>query len=121
MNLPKELEDAALVDGCGYYRTFVKIIIPSVKTAIITVFLFSVVWYYNDVYFAQMYFDSTLTISTALSGFQSALSIEFRGDTVLKSAILQAGSLLSILPMMIIYIIFHRFFVEGIERSGIVG
>ena len=121
MNLPRELEDAALVDGCGYYMTFVRIILPSVRTAIITVFLFSVVWYYNDVYFTDMYFDTTVTISRALAGLQSSLSIDFRGDTIMKSAILQSGSLLSIVPVLSIYIVFHRFFVEGIERSGIVG
>ena len=121
MNLPRELEDAALVDGCGHYMTFIRIILPSVRTATLTVFLFSFVWYYNDVYFTGMYFDHTLLITSALSGFQAVLATDSLLDPIMQSVVLQAGSLLSILPVMIIYIIFHRYFVEGVERSGIVG
>ncbi len=120
-NLPKELEEAALVDGCSYYKTFLSIILPSVRVAVITVFLFSLVWYWNDVTYSNMYFYDTKTIPMALSGLSNRLNIDYLADPVSMSVILQAGSICSIVPVLIVYIIFHRFFTEGIERSGIVG
>lgn len=124
-NLPHEIEDAAFVDGCGYYRSFWKIIIPSSKPAFLTVFLFSLVWYWNDYYTTTMYFTNTRTITTALARLSAAIiQADPNGignDIYLVSTRNMAGCLLAILPMLIIYIIFHRFFTEGIERTGIVG
>jgi len=124
-NLPKELEDAALVDGCGAYKTYFKIIIPCAKPAFLTVFLFSVVWYWNDYYNTVMYFTNTQTVTTALARLSAAmLSADPNGvikDVYLMSARNQAACLLTLLPMLLIYIVFHRFFTEGVERTGIVG
>lgn len=124
-NLPREIEDAALVDGCGIYKTYLKIIIPSARPAFLTVFLFSIVWYWNDYYFATMYFKNIKTVTTALDGLTSALRLDNAGgivmDSYLVSTVNQAGCLLAILPVLLVYIIFHRFFTEGIERTGIVG
>ncbi len=116
-NLPKELEDAAYIDGCGYYRTFFKIIIPSVRTIVMTVFLFSLVWYWNDYFITSMYMNKN-TVSIALAVL-SEIAINI--DQYLKPTLMQAGSLLIMAPLLIIYIVFERFFTEGIERTGIVG
>ena len=125
-NLPKELEDAAYVDGCGYYTTFVRLIIPNAKTVITTVFLFSMVWYWGDYYYTKMYFTNFQTVTTALSNLSFAIS-QYGDDATYGSLsynvslLNQSGCLLAVFPMLILYIIFQRQFVDGLERSGIVG
>ncbi|MBQ5841252.1 MAG: carbohydrate ABC transporter permease, partial [Clostridia bacterium] len=53
--LPKELEDAAYVDGCGSFKTFAYIVIPNMAAVLLTVFVFSIVWYWTDFYYASMF------------------------------------------------------------------
>ena len=126
INLPHELEDAAYIDGCGHIQTFVRIIIPNAGVAFLTVFLFSLVFYWNDYYNVSMYFSKTQTVSTALSNLSSAFSMDsafeaIRADPYLKATRMQAGCLLSIMPLLLIYMVLQRYFVTGLERSGIVG
>ncbi|MHB1452602.1 MAG: carbohydrate ABC transporter permease [Saccharofermentanales bacterium] len=116
-NLPKDLEDAAYIDGCGYYRTFLKIILPNAKTVMLTVFLFSLVWYWNDYFVTSMYIN-TNTVSTALA-ILAGVAINI--DAYMSPSLLQSGCLLVMLPLLLIYLCFERFFTEGIERTGIVG
>lgn len=124
-NLPKELEDAAQIDGCGYFKTFVKIIVPNAKPALLTVFLFSVVWYWSDYYYAMMYFNKTKTVTVALSQLMSSMAgtLDYAtfSNPYYQSLIQQSACLLALFPLLILYIAFQRHFVEGVERSGIVG
>lgn len=124
-NLPKELEDAAQIDGCGYFSTFVRLIVPNAKPAIITVFLFSMVWYWSDYYYAMMYFNSMKTVTVSLEQLMSSMAgtLDYAtfSNPYYQSLVQQSAVLLSILPLLIIYILFQRHFVEGVERSGIVG
>lgn len=122
--LPKELEDAAYIDGCGPIRTFIQIMIPLSSAAFITVFLFSFVWYWNDYYFAGMFFSNIGTVSVRLTGLSSLLgasqaSVSYDPYSVIT--FMQAGCLLTIAPPLVIYIIFQKFFTSSIERTGIVG
>lgn len=117
-NLPKELEEAAYIDGCGYYSTFLRIVLPNSRTSVLTVFLFSVVWYWNDYFQASMYFFNMNTHSTMLARLADQ-AINF--DSTTASVRLQACCLLVILPMLLLFLCFERFFTQGLERSGIVG
>lgn len=117
-NLPLELEEAAYIDGCGYYSTFLRIVLPNSRTSILTVFLFSMVWYWNDYFQANMYFFNMNTHSTMLARLSNQ-AINF--DSITSSVRLQACCLLVILPMLILFLCFERFFTQGLERSGIVG
>lgn len=124
--LPKELEDAAYIDGCGFVKTFLRVIAPNARGAFLTVFLFSVVWYWNDYYFTTMYFTHTHTVSTALASLPSLLSLqkgmtEILNDAYLIVTRLQAGCLLTILPILVLYVFLQKYFTEGLERSGLVG
>lgn len=122
--LPKELEDAAYIDGCGPIRTFIQIMIPLSSAAFITVFLFSFVWYWNDYYVSGMFFSNIGTVSVRLSGLSSLLSMSQASvsyDPYSVITYMQAGCLLTIAPPLIIYIIFQRFFTQSIEKTGIVG
>lgn len=125
--LPRELEDAAYIDGCGPLRTFVQVMVPNASAAFLTVFLFSVVWYWNDYYVSASFFTDTRTISLMLRNLDTELKqrlfdtvsaeISPREQIVWK----EAGCLISITPLLILYVCLQKHFIEGIERSGIVG
>lgn len=123
-NLPKDLEDASYIDGCGPFGTFLKIMLPNAGSAMIIVLLFSLVWYWNDTYFAGMFLDGYKTISLALETLRSNLSVMIPGiqaDPFTISCYMQAGVILAILPLLVFYIIMQRYFTESIARTGLVG
>lgn len=125
-NLPKELEDAAYLDGCGPFRTFVQIIIPNAASAFLTVFLFSIVFYWNDYYVSSTFFKNNSTIALMLKNLHTLLSLELFNnvsDIPPREQIIwmEAGCLLSVTPLLIIYIFLQKYFTEGIARSGLTG
>ncbi len=124
--LPKELEDAAYLDGCGPLRTFVQIMVPNAASSFLTVFLFSVVWYWNDYYVSSVFFNNNQTIALMLKNLSTQLSQKlFATSTTpdVRQIIvwLEAGCLLSITPILVMYVCLQKYFTEGIERSGLVG
>ncbi len=124
--LPKELEDAAYLDGCGPFETFVKVMVPNASNSFLTVFIFSVVWYWNDSYVSGMFFTKSNTIALQVSNLYETISSYFNGGTPTGIAAdwlvwIESGCLLSILPILIMYIFLQKNFIEGVERSGIVG
>lgn len=123
-NMPADLEDAAYIDGCGPFKTFIRIMVPNAGASVIIVFLFSMVWYWNDTFFAGMYLERMQTISVALESLRSNLSVMIPGiqaDMFTISAYMQAGVVLTITPILIIYIIMQKYFTESIARTGLVG
>ncbi len=124
--MPKDLEEAAMIDGCGALRTFVQVMLPLAKSAFITVLLFSFVWHWNDYVQAAMYFNDNQPISVMLNQMQSLLQDAKLFNVVTNTpdeirTYLQAGCLLTILPPLVLYVFTQRFFTESIERTGIVG
>ncbi len=125
--LPKELEDAAYLDGCGAFKTFVTIMVPNASSSFLTVFLFSVVWYWNDYYVSSTFFTQNSTIALMLKNLSTQLSITlFNSATVQVSAReqiiwMEAGCLLAVTPLLVMYAFLQKHFTEGIERSGLVG
>lgn len=125
--LPRELEDAACIDGCGPFMTFVRVMIPNAASAFLTVFLFSVVWYWNDYYVSTAFFTDTRTVATVLYDLDSRLSRALYGDARIRPSARElivwkeAGCLMSILPILIMYVFLQKHFTEGIERSGLAG
>jgi len=122
--MSKELEEAAYVDGASPFQTYLRIFIPNSIPAIVTVFLFSVVWHWNDVFEPSVFigdFDK-YTLSLNLANIRSIIT----GGTQIFDPLLilppqYAGAILVILPMLIFYIFTQRFFVESVERTGIIG
>lgn len=120
--MSKELEDAAYIDGCGALKTFLSVILPNASGALLTVFLFSVVWHWNDYYNAAMYLTNTRTLAVALSSLRQDLqTLSIQGDPYQLVTRLQTGSLLTVLPLLVMYTALQRYFTESIERTGIVG
>jgi multiple sugar transport system permease protein len=127
--LPKELEDAAYLDGCGPLATFLRIMVPNAFVSFLTVFIFSVVWYWNDTYITGMLIGGEgATISIAINGqnLWEIVATYLHGDSRNYVAaqfivFVQAGALMAITPILIMYLFLQKHFVEGVERSGIVG
>ena len=122
--MPRELEEAAYMDGCGYMSTFLRIMVPSAVSAFVTCFLFSFVWNWNDYQISSMLMETKKTLSSALLSLRSVLlNSEITGeqpDVTRVLVDLQAGSLLVVTPVLALYLVLQRFFVESIERTGLV-
>lgn len=116
--MPKELEEAAWIDGANPLKTFLRVIIPSSKVAITTVTIFSLIWHYNDYYLSAMYFTEKYPLAVSLSFIASNSAIA--GSDYAK-VLQMAGSLLFILPMLILYMILQKRFIQNIDQVGIVG
>ncbi len=112
--IPSALEEAAVVDGCGFFRRFFQIILPNCKPALFTIGIFSFIWSWDDFLSQLIYLDSTskFTVSLALRMFNDNSSTIAWGE-------LFAMSILSLLPMLIVFACAQKYFVEGISTSGL--
>ncbi|MDD6199743.1 MAG: carbohydrate ABC transporter permease [Firmicutes bacterium] len=124
--LPKELQEAASIDGCGAFRTFLKIIVPTAKNINIAVLLLAIVWNWNDYYTPSMFIRTKDTIATAMAGFQRNLENLHNmglgvGTIQTAQTQIQAACLIAIVPLVILYIFLQKRFSEGIENSGLTG
>ena len=121
--LPREIEEAALVDGAGTAYTYVRIILPNAAPAVVTVAVFSMVWQYNDTFFSSLFnIDADIVISRCLATLQGTIGGAMKiNDPNIQKLYLNAGIVLIILPILIVYLVLQKQFVEGVERSGIVG
>ena len=117
-SLPRELEEAAWIDGAGSVRTFTSIIVPSSGSAVLTVSIFSILWHWNDYYQSSMYIENGKTLNLALDRMTSALKELDQKNT---PNLQMSACFLVILPVLILYMIAQRWFIRSIERSGIVG
>jgi len=115
LTLPVELEEAAVIDGCGYLRRFFQIILPLSKPALATLGIFTIMAQWNDFLYPMIFINSdhnrTLTLGLAI----------FRGDADVQWNLLMAATTLASLPMVLAFLSAQRFFVEGIAMTGIKG
>lgn len=124
--MPKDLEEAAKIDGCGVLKTFLRIIVPLAVPAFITVCLFSFIWHWNEYYSSSMYFTegSMRFLSVQLRDLSESLKqggLVSGGSPLHIRTYLQAGAFMTVLPPLILYVFTQRYFTESIERTGIVG
>ena len=118
-NMPLVLEEAAYIDGCGPFKTFVRIMLPSSIPMLVTVFLFSFVWQWNDTTYSSIFYPQIPTLANQLYGM---VFTSMGSGATLASAILERPKFfLLITPVVILYLITQKFFVQSIARSGIVG
>ncbi len=128
INMPIETEEAAVVDGAGPIRTFITIMVPGAMNAAITVALFSFVWQWNDLFFSEIYLrEQTLSMSYTGISLENATAINpnFADynfyNTTIQAAFKGTAVLLILLPLIIIFLLLQKYFVESVENSGIVG
>ena len=120
--LPKELGEAAYIDGAGPFKTFLKIIVPSSGTAIVTVTIFSVIWHWNEYYLSSIYFSSNFPLAVKLATIEETMNVMALVNSVTnRNGIIMAASLMFILPMLVMYMIVQRKFVKSVDSVGIVG
>jgi multiple sugar transport system permease protein len=121
-NLPKELEEAAYIDGAGPLKTYLRIILPSSGVVFLTVTIFSVIWHWNEHYISSVYFTSEFPLAVQVSQIEMRISaLGIRDEGVLPNGIIMASCLMFITPMLIMYMALQRKFIQSIDRVGIVG
>jgi multiple sugar transport system permease protein len=122
--MDKALEESAQIDGCGPLRTFLNIMLPNARNSIVTVFLFSFVWHFNEYYLTkQLLGTNRRTLIVALSSLRVDLAALIGGQTAFDpiriQTRIQAGCLLAIIPMFLLYIFAQRKLADSIEHIGI--
>ena len=121
--LPKEIEEAAFMDGAGTWYTYFRIMLINALPSVVTVAIFSMVWQYNDTFYAKLFLISdNIVISKKISTIEASISnVEKILDPNILELFLDAGIVLIMIPIVIIYVALQKQFIEGVERSGIVG
>ncbi|MCU6708843.1 carbohydrate ABC transporter permease [Paenibacillus sp. J5C_2022] len=125
MTQPKELEEAAKIDGASVFRFYRKVMIPLSKPAMLVVFLFSFVWTWNDTYLPRMYLTAAENVPLAvemsrLGGSVGEFIIKYDLPLYMAEPIRMAASFLTILPPLLLYMFAQRYFTESVERTGLV-
>ena len=123
VNLPKELEDAAYIDGAGPVRTYFSIALPSSSVVLVTVSVLSFVWHWNEYYLASLTF---LSDSAPLALVLSFLKVYLKQVGIYEgwpeyASLVSAACLMYVIIPLILYMIFQRKFVRSIDRVGITG
>jgi len=112
MGIPKEIGEAAYLDGCNQWQTFYKVMAPLTGTSVAALTIFTAVFAYSDLMW-PLVVNSDLNMMTLSSGLAT-----LRGQFTTNFPVLMAGSLLAMLPMVILYLIFQKQFIEGIATTG---
>lgn len=125
--IPKSLDESAYIDGANEFKVFWHIGVKLSTQPIIIVFLFNFVWYWND-YARASYFltgSKWTTLPLLLSKFENTYAIISESSEVqmvnLYEPLILAGTILTVLPLLVLYFSFQRYFVESIDRTGIKG
>jgi multiple sugar transport system permease protein len=121
--MPKDLEEAAYVDGAGPFKAFFTVMLPSAIPAMVIVFLFSFVWQWNDYLLTLTFLRNSETLPIALQMLpERYFALEDSNGVTQYSTILNnAGSLMLMAPLILLYAVAQRFFLESVARTGIVG
>lgn len=114
--LPRELDEAARIDGAGHARIFFSITLPLIKPALITSAIFAFIWSWNDFLGPLLYLNSPdkYPLPLALRIFNDQTSVSDYGATI-------AVSVLALLPVLLFFIVFQRFLVDGVATQGLKG
>ncbi len=127
LSLPKVLEEAARLDGASDLKVFLHIAVPAAIPSYIVAIIFSIVWYWNETYLTVIFLEGGIqTLPMQLSKFVQAYENLYPPGTVnifdrLNEAVKLSGTFLNILPLLLMYFILQKWFVESVERTGITG
>ncbi|GHU51105.1 transporter [Clostridia bacterium] len=121
--IPKELEESAQVDGANAFFTYLRVMLPCAVPAIVTVSIFSLVWQYNDTFYAKLFLiDPSIVLSKRITTLEDTiLNNDQVRDPAIMTLYVNAGVVLAMIPIVLFYIILQKQFIEGVEQSGIVG
>jgi len=115
MGIPQELEEAAVIDGLGYARRFSSIILPLAKPALVSLLIITLLLVWNDYLYPLVFIqsDSNRTLTLGLSILQ--------GDLDIRWNLVFAATLVTVAPLVVVYLALQRFFIAGIALSGTKG
>ncbi|WP_199613923.1 carbohydrate ABC transporter permease [Paenibacillus alkalitolerans] len=121
---PKELEEAAAMDGASAPKIFFRVMLPLARPAFVVVFLFSFVWNWNDFYTPTIYLHGMpdQPLSVGVSSITNAINLraEEVGPSIYDEPMKMAAAFLMILPPLVLYVFAQRWFVESVDRTGLV-
>lgn len=126
-SMPKVLDEAARLDGASDLRIFLQLALPAAIPAFIISVIFSTVWYWNETYLTVVFLEGGVqTLPMQLSKFVQAYQNLYPPGVVnifdrLNEAVKLSGTFLNILPLLVMYFVLQKWFVESVERSGITG
>lgn len=127
LSLPKVLEEAARLDGASDLQIFLRIALPAAVPSFIISIIFSTVWYWNETYLTVIFLEGGIqSLPMQLSKFVQAYENLYPPGTVnifdrLNEAVKLSGTFLNILPLLLMYFVLQKWFVESVERTGIAG
>lgn len=112
MTIPRELDEAAVLDGCNHFQIYYMIMLPLAKPGLVALGIFTALWSWNDLLWPLIINSSPdkLTLSAGLALMQGQYTTDY--------ALLMAGSVLAIWPMILLFIVFQNYFIEGIALTG---
>ena len=109
------MDEAAYIDGAGYFRIFISIVLPLCKSALVVVGMFSFLFYWNDFFSPMIYLENykNYTIALGLQSFVSQYSSQWM--------LLMAAATIGVLPAIVVFLIGQKYLLEGIALTGIKG
>lgn len=110
-SMPGNLEEAAYIDGCGPVRAFLRVMVPNARGMMTTVFLFSFCWQWTDSRYARSYFSEVKLLGNIFSTISGGTNLE---TTIVRNA----AAIISMIPLVIIFLAFQKTLVKSIARSG---
>ena len=116
--LPRDLEDAAYVDGAGSLQTFIRVIIPCASAPFLVVFILSLIWHWNDNFVAPLLNSSRETLVFSIDNL-SNMNVGANSDVNAQLQIRLASCIYLITPILIVYLFLQRYFVQSIDRTGL--
>jgi multiple sugar transport system permease protein len=125
--IPKELEEAAYVDGCGNFSTFLRIMLPDARPILTSCFLFAFVWQWTDSFYSRMFLGKTALLANKLTAISSLLGdyLTSISGTASKPSVaygqmmISTGMIMAIIPLLLIYIVAQKGFVESLSQTGL--
>ena len=129
--IPKDIDEAASIDGAGPYKTFTSIMLKSAVPIMVTIFLFSFVWQWGENTYTNLFYSSFETIAKTLDSLGYALAdaqqggagsvVSLASKMAYQSILRATTTLLAIFPLLLLYVFCQKFFIQSVERTGIVG
>ena len=113
--IPREVEEAAVIDGCSTWKLYAKIVMPLSSTVIAATVIFNLVWIWNDMLYPMIFIDSQnlKPLSTAL--------LAFKGQFLSQYTVMFAGVVLASIPLIIVYLVLQKKFIAGMMAGSIKG
>ena len=114
--IPRDLDDAAKIDGCSSFKTLIYVLLPILKPALFSAFLFQFIWTWNDFFNVLIYISSVSKYPVSL-----ALRMSLDSASAVNWSTVLAMSLVSMIPCILVYMFGQKYLIDGMATQGIKG